>query len=107
MVVEDNNPFAEPFVRKTRVRRISMAVSLAVSWLYVLKLGQMFSGKVTEAFISQDRYRLSDAAEEFTLSVLFIVPAAALSTYWVTRLIIAALQFLSRYMASRRNVQTT
>ena len=107
MAADSANQFPDPCARMTRIRRISMAVSLVVSWLCVVKLGQMFNSKATEAFISQDRYRLSDAAEEFTLSVLFILPAVALSTYWLTRLIIAVLQFLSRYMASRRNVQTT
>lgn len=107
MIADGGNPYAEPFMRKTRVRRISMAVSLVVSWLCVMKLGQDFSNKATQAFVAQDRYMLSDASEEFTLSILFILPVVALSAYWFTRLIIAAPQIISRHMASRRKIQTT
>lgn len=107
MTWDSDRQSSDPCVRMARVRRTSTAVSLVVSWLCVMKFGQDFSSKATQAFIAQEQYILIDASEDFTLKILLILPVVTLSTYWLTRLLIAAPQFISRYMASRRNVQRT
>jgi hypothetical protein len=99
---------------RSRARVISMAVALLACWVLNYLAGREFADTAVEVFNRQkhteDFYVLIDAREAFSSRIIFIIPFFGFVTYWLTRLMLAAPQWLANYLArarARRNAQTT